>query len=98
MRVLILRYSVPQYDYSRSGNPTRTLLAQTLADLEKGDGAVVTNCGMSAVNLAASLLSTGDLIIAPHDCYGGTYRLFDVRARKGDFKVLFIFLLFIKYT
>lgn len=82
---------VPKYDYTRSGNPNRGLLETALADLEGGQGAVVTNCGTSAINLwASSLLSPGDLIVAPHDCYGGTYRLFNSRANKGDFKVMFI--------
>ncbi|MGR5064527.1 O-succinylhomoserine (thiol)-lyase [Photobacterium sp. DNB22_13_2] len=82
---------VPQYDYSRSGNPTRNTLADALAELEGGAGAVVTNCGTAAINLLASaLVGPEDLIIAPHDCYGGTYRLFNTRAAKGDFKVRFI--------
>jgi cystathionine gamma-synthase len=82
---------LPQYDYSRSGNPTRNMLADALADLEGGAGGVVTSCGTAAINLLASaLLSPNDLIIAPHDCYGGTYRLFNTRANKGDFNVLFI--------
>ncbi len=82
---------VPQYDYTRSGNPNRSLLEQALYELESGAGAVVTNCGTSALNLLAStFLSPGDIIVAPHDCYGGTFRLFNTRANKGDFKVLFI--------
>ncbi|MBV7298779.1 O-succinylhomoserine (thiol)-lyase [Enterovibrio paralichthyis] len=82
--------AVPKYDYARGGNPTRALLESALADLENGAGAVVTNCGMSAINLLLALLSPDDLIVAPHDCYGGTYRLFDSRAKKGAFKVLFV--------
>ena len=82
---------VPEFDYSRSGNPTRNTLADALAELEGGAGAVVTNCGTAAINLLASaLIGPDDLIIAPHDCYGGTYRLFNTRAAKGDFKVRFI--------
>ena len=82
---------LPQYDYSRSGNPTRNTLADALAELEGGAGAVVTSCGTAAINLLASaLIGPDDLIIAPHDCYGGTYRLFNTRAAKGDFKVRFI--------
>ncbi len=82
---------VPQYDYTRSGNPNRGLLEKALYELEGGEGAVVTNCGTSALNLLAStFLSPDDLIIAPHDCYGGTYRLFNTRSNKGDFKVLFV--------
>ncbi|MCG2837075.1 O-succinylhomoserine (thiol)-lyase [Photobacterium sp. WH77] len=83
--------TLPQYDYSRSGNPTRNLLADTLAELEGGAGGVVTSCGTAAINLLATAqLGSDDLVVAPHDCYGGTYRLFNTRAGKGDFKVLFV--------
>lgn len=83
--------TLPQYDYSRSGNPTRNLLADTLAELEGGAGGVVTSCGTAAINLLATAqLGPDDLVVAPHDCYGGTYRLFNTRAGKGDFKVLFV--------
>ncbi|EGR0591022.1 O-succinylhomoserine (thiol)-lyase [Vibrio cholerae] len=82
---------VPKYDYTRSGNPNRGLLEQTLYELECGEGAVVTNCGTSAINLwVTALLGPDDLIVAPHDCYGGTYRLLNTRAKKGDFKVQFV--------
>lgn len=82
---------VPKYDYTRSGNPNRGLLEQALYELESGCGAVVTNCGTSALNLwVSAFLGPDDLIIAPHDCYGGTYRLFNTRAQKGDFKVQFV--------
>lgn len=82
---------VPKYDYTRSGNPNRGLLEQALSELEQGAGAVITNCGTSALNLwASAFVSAGDIIVAPHDCYGGTYRLFNSRAQKGDFEVLFV--------
>ncbi|HHC6501816.1 TPA: O-succinylhomoserine (thiol)-lyase [Vibrio parahaemolyticus] len=82
---------VPKYDYTRSGNPNRGLLESALSELESGKGAVVTNCGTSALNLwVSAFLGPGDLIVAPHDCYGGTYRLFNTRANKGDFKVQFV--------
>ena len=79
-----------RYDYTRSGNPTRDLLADALAELEGGCGAVVTSTGMAAVDLALSPLEPGDLVIAPHDCYGGTHRLLTARARRGHFSVLFV--------
>ncbi|MFN4042008.1 MAG: cystathionine gamma-synthase [Brevundimonas sp.] len=78
------------YDYSRSGNPTRDVLAETLSGLEGGAGAVITATGMAAVDLPLSLLEPGDLLIAPHDCYGGTCRLLCARARKGHFDLKFI--------
>ncbi len=64
-----------RYDYTRSGNPTRDQLAEALAGLEEGAGAVVTSSGMSAVSLALQLAPPGGKILAAHDCYGGTYRL-----------------------
>jgi len=79
-----------QYDYSRSGNPTRDSLASALTELEGGAGTVVTSSGMAALNLVLQLLEPGDLLIAPHNCYGGTYRLFDSLAEKGHFEVLFV--------
>ncbi len=78
------------YDYSRSGNPTRDLLAEALAELEEGAGAVVTGTGMSAVALALELVPAGALVLAAHDCYGGTWRLLDAWARKGRFQVRFV--------
>lgn len=79
-----------KYDYSRSGNPTRDLLAEALAELERGVGAVVTGTGMSAVTLVGHLLPVGSRIVAPHDCYGGTYRLFDAWRRRGELQVDFV--------
>lgn len=78
------------YDYSRSGNPTRDALAEALASLEGGAGAVVTASGMAAVTLACQLLDANDLLVAPHDCYGGTYRLFDALARRNAVRVEFV--------
>jgi cystathionine beta-lyase/cystathionine gamma-synthase len=79
-----------QYDYTRSGNPTRDLLAEALAELEGGSRAIVTCTGMSAVGLVLNLLRPGDLILAPHDCYGGTHRLLTHLARRGLFDVEFV--------
>ena len=79
-----------QYDYSRSGNPTRDALADALCQLEGGAGAVVTSSGMAALNLVLQLLEPGDLLVAPHDCYGGSYRLFQSLAARGHFEVLFV--------
>lgn len=77
------------YDYTRTGNPTRDYLAQALADLEGGARGVVTSTGMSAVNLALQLVRPGELVIAAHDCYGGTHRLLRSLAARGHFDVLF---------
>ena len=59
------------YDYTRSGNPTRDQLGQALAELEGGSHCVITSTGMSAVTLILQLLEPDDLILAPDDCYGG---------------------------
>ena len=78
-----------RYDYTRSGNPTRDLLAEALAQLEGGVGAVVTSSGMAAVTLVLNaLLQPGDRIVVPHDGYGGSWRLFDALARKGHFELV----------
>jgi cystathionine gamma-synthase len=78
------------YDYSRSGNPTRDLLGNALAELEQGAGAVVTASGMAAVALALELVPAGSTVLAAHDCYGGTWRLLDAWAKKGRFKLQFV--------
>lgn len=78
------------FDYSRSGNPTRKNLTDALAALEGGAGAVFTGTGMGAINLVTALLASDDLLVAPHDCYGGTYRLFQHVAAKGSYKILFV--------
>ncbi len=78
------------YDYTRSGNPTRDHLAAALADLEGGARAVVTSTGMSAIALVLQLVQPGELVVAPHDCYGGTFRLLSAWARRGSFRVEFV--------
>src|ERR1700722_6838852 len=78
------------YDYSRSGNPTRDLLAKALAGLEGGVGATVLATGMAAITLIGHLVPVGARIVAPHDCYGGSYRLFDAWVRRGELKCEFV--------
>lgn len=80
----------PRYDYTRSGNPTRDLLGAAIAELEGGASGVVTASGMAAATLALQLLSPGELLVVPHDCYGGSWRLFQALARKGAFRLLSI--------
>ncbi|MDQ6657825.1 MAG: cystathionine gamma-synthase [Actinomycetota bacterium] len=78
-----------QYDYTRSGNPTRDVLADALSTLEGGAGAVVTATGMGAITVCLNaLLCPGDTIVIPHDCYGGTWRLFDSLSSRGHFDVV----------
>ncbi len=78
-----------EYDYSRSRNPTRDVLAEAITGLEGGHGTVVTNTGMSAVVLVTHLLQCDDTIIAPHNCYGGCYRAFSSLSEAGRFKTHF---------
>jgi cystathionine gamma-synthase len=78
------------YDYTRTGNPTREYLANALAELEDGEGAVVTSTGMSAVALVLQLVRPGDLVLAAHDCYGGTHRILRSLAARGQFDVEFV--------
>lgn len=79
-----------RHDYSRSGNPTRDVLAEALTGLEGGAGSVIASSGMAALDLVLSLLRPGELLLAPHDCYGGTHRLVTERARRGAFRVDFV--------
>lgn len=64
-----------QYDYSRSGNPTRTGLQTTLASLDGGCGALAFSSGMAAIHAVTMLLKSGDHVLAGSDIYGGAYRL-----------------------
>lgn len=64
------------YDYTRSGNPTRTALEENIAALEGGVSCRTTCTGMSAISNVMHLFKPGDHIIASHDTYGGTFRLF----------------------
>jgi cystathionine gamma-synthase len=78
------------HEYTRTSNPSRDLLADTIARLEGGAGAVMLASGMAAVDLVLARLKPGELVIAPHDCYGGTYRLLGARRDRGQFDVRFI--------
>ena len=80
----------PAYDYTRSGNPTRSQLCDALAALEGGAGAVATSSGMSAIAVALNLLRADELVLAPHDCYGGTYRLLAALDKAGHLRVRFV--------
>jgi cystathionine beta-lyase/cystathionine gamma-synthase len=63
------------YDYSRSGNPNRTVLEQTMALLEGGERGLAFSSGMAAIDCILRLLKPGDSLIATEDPYGGTFRL-----------------------
>ena len=78
------------YDYTRSGNPTRDLLAEAIAELEGGEFGIITATGMAAVTLVLQLVGRGERVVAPHDCYGGTWRLLDALHRRGLLEVTFV--------
>ncbi len=80
----------PDYDYARTVSPNRDLLVETLAELEGAAGGAVTNSGQSAALLALLLLPGDALVVAPHDCYGGTYRLIKGLEDQGRLRSLFV--------
>jgi cystathionine beta-lyase/cystathionine gamma-synthase len=65
------------YEYARTGNPTRAALEKNLACLERGRFAFAFASGMAAINAVLSLLKSGDHVVAGHNLYGGTFRLFE---------------------
>jgi cystathionine gamma-synthase len=76
-----------QYDYGRSGNPNRDILADALTELEGGAKGIITATGMAAVHLTTQLLNSDDTLVIPHDCYGGSYRLFTSLEKRGLLKL-----------
>jgi cysteine-S-conjugate beta-lyase len=63
------------YDYSRSGNPTRETLEETIAELEGGIKGFAFSSGMAAISTSFLILSKGDHVLISEEVYGGTYRL-----------------------
>ncbi len=76
-----------QYDYGRSGNPNRDILAEALTELEGGAKGIITATGTAAVHLTTQLLNSDDTLVIPHDCYGGSYRLFTSLEKRGLLKL-----------
>ncbi len=76
-----------EFDYSRSGNPTRKAFETTLADLESGIGGLAFSAGMAAIHCVTMLFKPGDHILAGSDIYGGTYRLLHKIAQPVGLKV-----------
>lgn len=71
------------YEYSRSGNPTRTALETCLASIEGGSRGFAFASGLAAEDtVLRALLAPGDHVVIPNDAYGGTYRLFDKVAKR----------------
>ena len=78
------------FDYTRSGNPTRRALEENIFALEGGIDCRATCTGMSAITATMHLFKPGDQIIAGHDIYGGTYRLFDSLFRSMGIDFVFV--------
>lgn len=83
------------FDYTRTKNPTRSVLEEEFARLEGGDACFACSSGMAAIHLILSLFKTGDAVIYPEDLYGGTYRLatqyeaqYGIQAIFNDFSSL----------
>ncbi|CAK7902803.1 cystathionine gamma-lyase [[Candida] anglica] len=76
-----------EYDYTRSGNPTRTYLQNQLAKIMKANHAFAVTSGMGCLDVITRLLKPGDEVIAGDDLYGGTHRLLTYLNNKGDLKV-----------
>ncbi|MBM7604016.1 cystathionine gamma-synthase [Metabacillus crassostreae] len=70
------------FDYIRTGNPTRLLVENAIADLEHGDRGFAFSSGMAAIQTIMALFQGGDELIVSSDLYGGTYRLFEREWRK----------------
>ena len=80
----------PAYDYARTVSPNRDLLADALSELEGAAGGVITSSGQSAALLALLLLKASARVVAPHDCYGGTYRLIKGLEEQGKLRAAFV--------
>jgi cystathionine gamma-synthase len=70
------------YDYSRTGNPTRSIVERAIAELEGGDQGFACSSGMAAIQTVFSLFEQGDRILVSQDVYGGTFRLFDILVQQ----------------
>jgi cystathionine gamma-synthase len=78
------------YDYARSGNPTREIIAEVIAELEGGVGAVMVASGLAALDLLWQDLPGNKRVVVPHDCYGGTQRLLNARAKQGLIDLVYV--------
>ena len=76
-----------EFDYSRSGNPTRKNVEETLASLESGSHALLFSSGMAATHCVTMLLESGDHVVAGADIYGGTYRLLHKIVNRSGIQV-----------
>lgn len=83
-------YNPPEYDYSRSGNPTRQALEDYITLLEGGARGFAFSSGMSAISTAFMLFSAGDHLIVTEDVYGGTYRLLTQILSRMNIETTFV--------
>lgn len=83
-------YNPPEYDYSRSGNPTRQALEEYITLLEGGARGFAFSSGMSAISTAFMLFSAGDHLIVTEDVYGGTYRLLTQILSRMNIETTFV--------
>ncbi len=78
------------YDYARSNNPTRAVLENLIAGLEKGARGFAFASGLAAIDAVLKLLKSGDEIVAVDDIYGGAFRLFEQVYRKFGIRVTYV--------
>ncbi len=78
------------YDYTRSGNPTRSALEENIAALEGGLSAKAVATGMAAINVALHFFRSGDHILCTHDCYGGTERLLRTYSESFGLEISYV--------
>lgn len=78
------------YEYSRTGNPTRTALENNLAELENGKAGLCFSSGLAAIDAIIKLLEPGDEVISTNDLYGGTYRIFTKIFKSFGIKFHFV--------
>ncbi len=78
------------FDYSRTANPTRSMLEKTLARADGGDGAFAFASGLAAIDAVLHLLQTGEQMVVTEDLYGGTYRLFEQVAKRRGVEPVYV--------
>ena len=78
------------YEYSRTGNPTRSALERNIAELESGKYGLCFGSGLAAIDAIIKLLKPGDEVISTNDLYGGSYRIFTKIFAKFDIKFHFV--------
>lgn len=78
------------YEYSRTANPTRTALENSLASIENGRFGLAFGSGLAAIDAVIKLLDPGDEVISTNDLYGGSYRIFTKIFQKYGIKFHFV--------